>query len=205
MKPWHVAVTTAVVMTIVTSAVAATPEMLYEKAPWAVARVTDLGFTTCQARVLTDGSHLFQVVGTPDLAFIGVGAQDWNFARHNGWLTLKVGISASKMDGALYDGNFVRIAAKVEAIYGIMLMINRPGDLDVLDENDKLLATFPFTGWPRRWRSGRNASTAWPRSGSEGREIPATGCRRLTRTRSAEKRRSSRSSVAGGGRHAIHV
>jgi hypothetical protein len=121
-------------------------EILYEKSPWAVAKVTDMGMVTCQARVLADSRHLFQVVGLPDLGFIGVAAQDWNFEKHNGWLTLKVGISASKMDGALYEGNFVRIAAKVDAIYNIMLMINRPGDLEVLGESDELLATFPFTG-----------------------------------------------------------
>lgn len=136
---------TAVLLASVSPAVAQA-EILYEKTPWAVAKVTDSGITTCQARVLPDSSHLFQVVGVSGLAFIGVGAQEWHFAKHSGWLTLKVGISASKMDGALYDGNFVRIAAKVEAIYDIMLMINRPGDLEVLDENGKLLATFPFTG-----------------------------------------------------------
>jgi hypothetical protein len=120
--------------------------MLYEKAPWAVAKVVEPGLTTCQARILANGSGQFQVVGTSGLAFIVVGARNWNFARHNGWLTLKVGISASKMNGALYDGNSVGIAAKVDAIYGIMQMINRPGDLEVLDENEALLATFPFTG-----------------------------------------------------------
>jgi hypothetical protein len=122
------------------------PEILYEKAPWAIAKVSDFGVTTCQARVLRDGRQLFQVVGMSDLAFIGVAAQGWTFAKHSGWLTLKVGVSAIRMDGALYDGNFVRVAAKVEAIYNIMLMINRPGDLEVLGEDDALLATFPFTG-----------------------------------------------------------
>lgn len=140
--------TAAIPFLLVTPAVAQAPEILYDKAPWAVARVSDSGITTCQARIVPDGRHLFQVVGMADLAFIGVGAQDWHFDRHNGWLTLKVGISASKMNGALYDGNFVRIAAKVDAIYNIMLMINRPADLEVLGENDQLLATFPFKGMP---------------------------------------------------------
>jgi hypothetical protein len=139
-------VCTAVLLALVSPAASETPVMLYEKAPWAVAKVVESGLTTCQARILSDGSRLFQVVGTSGLAFIGVGAQAWNFPRHNGWLTLKVGISASKMNGALYDGNFVRIAAPVDAIYGIMQTVNRPGDLEVLGDNDVLLATFPFGG-----------------------------------------------------------
>jgi hypothetical protein len=122
------------------------PEVLYDEAPWAVARVTDFDMATCQARIISSEGRVFKVIGTPDRAFITVGAIGWHFVKHSGWLTLKVAPSAAKLDGALYEGNYVGISSTVEVIYDIMLIINRPGDLEVLDDKEALLATFPFTG-----------------------------------------------------------
>lgn len=124
------------------------PTILYAKAPWVVFRIMDPRGPRCDAQIKTD-SGLFEVIAIPGFATITVEGNDWKFDEHEGSLTLKVGISAIILKGALYRENFVAIGSNAKAVYLLIQMINRPGELEVRGDENKLLGTFPFEGMPK--------------------------------------------------------
>ena len=124
------------------------PTILYAKAPWVVFRIMDPQGSRCDAQIKTERG-LFQVVAIPGFATITVEDRDWKFAQHEGSLTLKVGISAIILKGALYRQDYVAIGSNAKAIYLLIQMINRPGELEIRGDENRPLATFPFDGMPK--------------------------------------------------------
>jgi len=120
---------------------------LYEHAPWAVLRFDNPSGSMCLAGVATP-EKTFSVFATKNGSAINVSMPAWRFTEHKGSMMLKVDDSGMGALNAIYSGNAGRIVGPKELIYVIMRGLDVPGsgDLEVLGEDNKVIATFDITG-----------------------------------------------------------
>jgi hypothetical protein len=123
------------------------PVVLYEHAPWGVIRVGNPDAPMCIAGVGNQAQAL-TLYGMKKGSAIDVTKPEWNFTEHRGSMVLRVDDSGLGAGNAWYTGHAARIVGAKEVIYMIMSGMDVPGDgkLDVLGEDNKVIATFDITG-----------------------------------------------------------
>jgi hypothetical protein len=121
--------------------------VLYAADPWVVVRYDNPTGSSCLA-VVGRPDNGFSFIATKAVSAISVSMSGRNFPEHSGSLMLIVDDSGMGTQNAIYSGNSARIAGLREFIYVILSGLNVPGfgKLDVLDDKNKVMATFNIAG-----------------------------------------------------------